>query len=173
MRHITLRRASPHVGAVLILFSLAVIYFLPQLNGKVVPQGDMIQYRGMTQEILQVEKDTGEKPLWTNSMFGGMPSYQINTPDKGNYLSLLDRALRLGLDHPIGLFIPAMVSFYVLMISLGAGAWTAAIGAFAFAFTTNNLTLYEAGHITKLRAISYFPLQGWSWPIAAATCGER
>ena len=141
-----------------ILFSLAVVYFLPQLEGKVVPQSDMIQYRGMTQEILQVQKDTGEKPLWTNSMFGGMPSYQINTPDKGNYLSVLDKVLRLGLDHPSGLFFPAVLSFYVLMIGLGADAWLAAIGAFAFAFTTNNLTLYDAGHITKLGAISYFPL---------------
>lgn len=158
MRHITLRSALPHVGAILVLFALAVLYFLPQLEGRVVPQSDMIQYTGMTQEILRVGRDTGQKPLWTNSMFGGMPSYQINTPDNGNYLSVLDRALRLGLDHPIGLWLPAMLSFYVLMISLGTSAWLAAIGAFAFAFTTNNLTLYEAGHLTKLRAISYFPL---------------
>lgn len=158
MRHVTLRTASAHVGAMLVLVTLAVAYFLPQLEGRVVPQSDMIQYTGMTQEILRVERDTGQKPLWTNSMFGGMPSYQINTPDNGNYLSVLDKALRLGLDHPIGLWLPAMLSFYVLMISLGTSAWLAAIGAFAFAFTTNNLTLYEAGHLTKLRAISYFPL---------------
>lgn len=158
MRNTTLTKALPHVGATLILFSLVFAYFLPQMEGKVVPQGDMIQYRGMTQEILQVEQDTGEKPLWTNAMFGGMPSYQINTPDQGNYLGVLGKALRLGLDHPIGLFVPAMLSFYLLMIGLGTNAWLAAIGAFAFAFTTNNLTLYDAGHITKLRAISYFPL---------------
>jgi hypothetical protein len=157
MRYLA-RRAGPHIVALLILASLAVLYFRPQLDGRVVPQGDMIQYRGMTQEILQLEQTTGEKPLWTNAMFGGMPSYQINTPDNGNYLRLVDKALRLGLDHPIGLFLPAMLSFYTLMVSLGAGPWTAGIGACAFAFTTNNLTLYDAGHITKLRAISYFPL---------------
>lgn len=170
MSHSTLEKASSHVAIVLILFGLAVIYFLPQLEGKVAPQGDIIQYNGMTQEILRVEKDTGEKPLWTNAMFGGMPSYQINTPDKGNYLRVVDKVLRLGLDHPIGLFLPAMLSFYFLMISMRVNAWLAGIGAFAFAFTTHNLTLYEAGHLTKLGAISYFPLVAAGMVLAYRGC---
>jgi hypothetical protein len=158
MRPTIARSVLPHAGAVLILVGLAVAYFRPQLEGKVVPQGDMIQHRGMAQEIVRVQDQTGERPLWTNSMFGGMPSYQITTPDHGNGLRVLHTVLSLGLDHPLGAFLPAMLSFYVLMIALGTDVWLAAIGAFAFAFTTNNLTLYEAGHISKLRAVAYFPL---------------
>jgi len=155
-----LKKTAPHFMVLLLFLGIAVVYFLPQLQGKVVQQSDVIQYRGMTQEIIEFQEQSGEKPLWTNSMFGGMPAYQINTPNKGNFLGYIDRMLRLGIDHPIGRFLVAMLSFYILMVVLGVNHWLAAIGAIAFAFTTNNFTLYEAGHLTKLRAISYFPLVG-------------
>ncbi len=153
-----LKNLFPYLAAILGMLALAVIYFLPQLEGKVMQQSDLVQYKGMTQEILEVEQETGEKPLWTNAMFGGMPTYQINTPHQGNYLTYLERVTRFGIDHPIGRFFAAMLSFYILMLVLGVNQWLAVLGAIAFGFTTNNFTLYEAGHITKLRAISYFPL---------------
>ncbi len=153
-----LRIAAPHLLSIAAMLVLAVLYFLPQLQGMVVSQTDVQQYRGMTQEIIEVQEETGTKPLWTNAMFGGMPGYQINTPNKGNYLSVLDRILRLGINHPIGRFLVAMLCFYILMIAMGVSPWLSLIGAAAFGFTTNNISLYETGHITKLRAISYFPL---------------
>lgn len=156
--NIFLKKSFPHFIAILIFAALAVVYFLPQLEGKVLQQSDLIQYKGMTQEILEVQEQTGEKPLWTNSMFGGMPTYQINKPHEGNYLVYMDKLLRFGINHPIGRFLAAMLSFYILMVILGINQWLAVIGAIAFGFTTNSFTLYEAGHITKLKAISYFPL---------------
>ena len=152
-----IRKALPHLYSLAGFLALAILYFLPQLQGKVVSQGDVLQYRGMTQEILEVQGETGRKPLWTNAMFGGMPSYQINIPNN-NYLSYLDRILRFGFDHPIGRFLVAMLCFYVMMLALGASPLIGFIGAATFGFTTNSIMLYDAGHITKLRAISYFPL---------------
>jgi len=153
-----LKRILPHITAVLAFLALCSLYFLPQLQGKVVQQGDVIQYRGMTQEILEFYEKSGRKPLWTNAMFGGMPTYQINMPNRGNLLSRVEKVIRLGIDHPIGRFLAAMVGFYIMMVVLGVNKWLSLIGAIAFGFTTNNFVLYEAGHITKLRAISYFPL---------------
>lgn len=152
------KSALTHTGILLGLLVITAIYFLPQLQGKVAQQGDIMQYRGMSQEIKEFKEQTGETTLWTNAMFGGMPTYQINTVYAGNNLRFVDRVARLGLDAPIGRFFVGMVGFYILMLCLGANVWLSAIGAIAFGFTTNNFILFEAGHLTKLSTINYFPL---------------
>jgi hypothetical protein len=91
-------------------------------------------------------------------MFGGMPTYQIITVSEGNYLRNIDKALQLYIHHPIGRFFAAMVGFYIMLVVLGVNPWLAFAGAVGFGLTTNNLILYEAGHLTKLQTISYFPL---------------
>lgn len=148
----------PHLIAIAAFLAVCAAYFSPQLGGKVPQQGDIIQYRGMSQEVREYEDRTGEKSLWTNAMFGGMPTYQINTVSEGNFLKKLEEIARLGIRPPIGQFFLAMLTFYIMMVLLGANPWLSAIGAVAFSFTTNNLILYEAGHETKLRTIAYLPL---------------
>jgi hypothetical protein len=91
-------------------------------------------------------------------MFGGMPAYQINTISSGNYVKKLEQVARMFIQPPAGQFIAAMVCFYILMVLLGVSPWLSIIGAIAFGFATNNLVLFEAGHETKLRTISYLPL---------------
>lgn len=153
-----LKRIFPHAIAIIGFLLVCVIYFLPQLQGKVAQSSDNIQYKGMAQELNKYKQDTGETALWTNSMFGGMPSYQINTAKEGNYISVLDKIATLGFSRPIGYFLAGMIGFYILMICLGVNPWLSMIGAIAFGFTTNNFLLFEAGHYTKLRAVSYIPL---------------
>ncbi len=153
-----IKKLLPHLIAFGVFLLLSCLYFWPQIEGKVVQQGDIIQYMGMSQEVREYEKKTGEKSLWTNAMFGGMPTYQINTVSAGNNLKLLDRVARLDIAPPIGRFMIGMVGFYILMILLGANPLIGIIGAVAFGFTTNNFILFEAGHETKLKVISYFPL---------------
>lgn len=148
----------PHVAAVFIFAILAAVYFRPQLSGKVIEQSDIVQYIGMSEEIRKFEEKTGQTTLWTNAMFGGMPTYQINTVSAGNNLKWLGKAGQLFISEPIGQFVLAMLSFYILMIVLGIDPWLAVIGAVAFGFATNNFILYEAGHVTKVKAISFFPL---------------
>ena len=153
-----IQKAIPHFIAIIILLVACAAYFSPQLQGKVPQQSDIIQYRGMAQEAKSFYERTGEQTLWTNSMFGGMPTYQINTVSAGNNLKVLDRLGSLFIKPPIGRFFAAMVGFYILMVVLGANSWLAIIGAIAFGFTTNTLILYEAGHETKVKAIAYLPL---------------
>ncbi|MCB0688266.1 MAG: YfhO family protein [Saprospiraceae bacterium] len=134
------------------------LYFLPHLQGKKIVQSDWIQYLCMTQEIKSFEAANGIKPLWTNAMFGGMPSYQINPPNRGNYLDKIDWFLRLGGDTPIGVFFAGMLGFYILLMVLGIDYLIAIFGALIFAFATGNILLYGAGHLSKLMAVAYLPL---------------
>lgn len=152
------RKTLMHLSILIAFLAIAAIYFSPQLSGKVLPQGDIVQYKGMSNEVERFKERTSETSLWTNAMFGGMPTYQINTIDAGNQLRRVEALALLGLDVPIGRFFVAMVCFYILMVTLGVNPLLGAIGSFAFAFATNNMTLLEAGHLTKLAAISHLPL---------------
>ena len=151
-------KSFTHLAALLAFLVLSAIYFYPQLQGKVLPQGDITQYMGMSQEVRTFKEKTGKTALWTNAMFGGMPTYKINTIRDGNTLRWVDKLGRLGITEPIGNFFVTMAGFYILLVCLGVNPWLSAIGAVAFGFTTNNLILYEAGHASKLNAIAYLPL---------------
>ncbi|MCB9081871.1 MAG: YfhO family protein [Lewinellaceae bacterium] len=148
----------PHISAVIIFLLCSIAYFSPQLQGKVMFQPDLVQYQGMAHELITYQKETGHQILWTNSMFSGMPTYQISAVRDGNLLRYLDNALQLGIDRPIGRFLAAMLSFYLLLVLLGVNSWIAIIGGIAFGLTTNNLILMEAGHSSKVGALSYMPL---------------
>ena len=153
-------RIAPHLLAAVILYTLSAVYFLPQLQGEKVRQSDVINYIGMAQESREFYKETGERTLWTNSMFGGMPTYQITTVNASNQLQFLDKLFRVfgGGDQPIGRFFTAMIGFYILLVVLGVNPWLSLTGAIAFGLTTNSVILFEAGHMTKIRAVAYFPL---------------
>ncbi len=151
------RKAWPHLAAFAVFLTLGAVFFYPQLQGKVLQQGDILQYRGMSQEVREWKEKTGHEPLWTNSMFGGMPTYQINTISKGNALKSIDVFFRKFVGDPLARFLMAMVGFYLLMLCLGAEIGLAVMGAIAFGFMTNHIILYEAGHETKLKVITYLP----------------
>jgi len=148
----------PHLAAIAVMALSAVVYFSPQFSGQVISQSDIVSYRGMSQELREYKETTGETTLWTNSMFGGMPTYQIQTIHSGNYILPVNTVARLGLKAPAGQIIAAMLGFYLLMFLLGVNPWLGLIGAISFGFSTNNFVLFEAGHVTKLAAISYLPI---------------
>jgi hypothetical protein len=148
----------PHLIAVLIMVVISVFYFLPTLQGKVLSQSDIVNHQAMSKEMVDYEKKLGRHMHWTNSIFGGMPTYQITTYRDKNLLDYEVKLFKLGFDHPIGTFILAMIGFYILMITLGVGPWLSLIGAFCFAFATNNLVLLETGHNSKLFMIATLPL---------------
>ena len=152
-----IQKVWPHLAAFAVFFTLGAIFFYPQLQGKVLQQGDILQYRGMSQEVREWKEKTGHESLWTNSMFGGMPTYQINTISKGNALKSIDILFRKFIGDPLARFLMGMVGFYILMLCLGAEVGLSIIGAVAFGFMTNNFILYEAGHETKLKVITYLP----------------
>ncbi|PHN02395.1 YfhO family protein [Flavilitoribacter nigricans] len=148
----------PYISAVFLFLIISVIYFYPQFQGLEMPKGDLTQWRGMVQEIKNYKAETGKDALWTNAMFGGMPTYQIDSIRKGNGLTVIQQLARLGIPSPAGLFFVGMLSFFVMLVVLRVNTWLAIVGAIAFGLTTNNLVLFEAGHISKLMAILYLPL---------------
>jgi hypothetical protein len=146
-----------HVLAMLGFVALSCLYFYPQIEGKKIMQGDILQWEGMAQEALEYQKKTGELTLWTNSMFGGMPTYQINNIQPNNLMQYAQKALELFFADPIGLFIAAALGMYFLLLVMGVAPGAAWLGAFTFAFSTYHVIIYEAGHYLKLVSIGTFP----------------
>ena len=134
---------------------LSVMYFLPQLQGKVIQQSDILSVRGMNHEALVWKEKTGDVILWTNSMFGGMPTYQLSSPQKNNMVKVINSLHQAFIERPIGYFFAAMLGIYIVLLCLGAGHWAAMVGAVAFGFTTNQISLYETGHMSKFMTIVY------------------
>src|SRR5690606_13891768 len=137
----------PHILGIVSFYLLVLFYFSPiVLDGKMMFQGDILQWEGSAKEILDYRESSGEEALWTNRMFGGMPAYLISLQAPGDITNVLTKIITLGLPHPInGLFF-GMVGMYILLISFKIRAEIAMFGAWAFAFNTFNLLSLEAGH---------------------------
>jgi hypothetical protein len=153
-----IKSAGPHILAILSFLLISILYFLPQLQGKKIESNDIMHYRAMAHEVQQYKEKTGETALWTNSMFSGMPVYQITGPQQKNLMKPVRDLQQLFITRPIGYFVGAMIGFYILMLVLGLNPLLGAIGAIVFAFSTNNLVLFEAGHMTKLASVFSMPL---------------
>lgn len=157
---------QPHLFALLGLFALNVLFFSPLVNGKKLKQEDINQFEYITRfnektddkSILSKYSDnfngTIDQSLWTDNMLGGMPIYLIHNDDKGNILN----DLIPNKWTPIGrMFIFSAIA-YAFFLFLSIPTFLSFVGAFAMAFSTNNLILLESGHMTKLAALSYAPL---------------
>ncbi len=153
------RDALPHLLAISGLLLLVILYFSPVFfDGKTLVQGDSLQFQGGAREIVNWEKQTGHAPLWTNTMFGGMPSYLILTHYPGDFSQYLTNLFTLGLPTAASNVFCALVCGYLLFVSLGLRWWLALGGAVALGFSSYNLMILEAGHNTKSFAIAYAPL---------------
>ncbi len=149
-----LKSSIPHAVAIILFFAATSIYFFPLLQGKGIAQHDIQQFQGSAQEIMEHREQFGEEPLWTNSMFGGMPAYLISTKYKGNLLSFVDKTMQLT-KHPGSFIFIALVGFYILLLTLGVNPWLSIVGAFAYAFSSYFFIIIEAGHNAKMHAIAY------------------
>lgn len=153
-----IKKALPHIIAILTFYVLTFAYFTPLFQGKAIRQSDVSQFKGMSQEIVKHREQYGEEPLWTNSMFGGMPAYQISVKQPNNWMPVFDKVFKgFFLPGPSVYFFTCMVTAYILMLVLGLETWLAVLGALAFALSTYFLIIIEAGHNTKAGAISYMP----------------
>ncbi len=147
----------PHLIAVIVFAVVTLIYFKPLLSGKELRQDDIARHRGMSKEILDYRIKNGTEPLWTNSMFGGMPAYQISTLYSGNWLGKLDEAFKLFLPRPSGYLFLYCFGFFILMLCLEITPWLALLGALTYGFSSYFLIIIEAGHNSKANALGYLP----------------
>ncbi|MFL2571596.1 MAG: YfhO family protein [Parvicellaceae bacterium] len=150
-----LKRFLPHVIAVVTLLVIAMVYFSPALSDYRVFQSDIQQHKGMSNEVVDFRDEFDSEPLWTNSMFGGMPATQISVVYESNLLRHVNSAIQLGLPHPINVFFLYMLGFYIFLLCLRVNPWLALVGAIAYGFSSYFFIIIDVGHNSKAMAMAY------------------
>src|ERR1035437_850600 len=121
----------PHLIAVLIFIVVSFAYFYPVLEGKVLKANDSTVSKINSKEIQDFREKTGREPLWTNSIFGGMPAYLISTKYPGNLIKYADAFLRM-FKMPVSVLFISMLGFYILLLIFEVDPWLAMAGALAY-----------------------------------------
>ncbi|MEI6883885.1 MAG: YfhO family protein [Bacteroidota bacterium] len=155
MKNLNFKSAWPYLVAVIIFLVITMSFLSPMIEGKQILQSDIIHFKGAAKEIVDYREKTGQEPLWTNSMFGGMPAYQISTKYSGNLLEFVDKVLTLGLPHPANMVFLYFLGFFILLLVLGLNPWLSVAGAIAYAFSSYFMIIIEAGHNSQAHAIGY------------------
>ena len=157
MKKFNWKSLLPHAFAVAIFLIVAFVYCRPALEGKVLQQEDVVQWLGMSKDQQNVYEKTGNVPLWSNGMFGGMPGYLIKGRNNNILPYYFVSALSLGLPKPISFFFLACICFYFLSQVLKVNSWIGISGALTFAYATFNITIIVAGHDTQILSIALLP----------------
>ncbi|NNF01354.1 MAG: hypothetical protein HKN22_01585, partial [Bacteroidia bacterium] len=156
--NLDLKKLIPHFIAVGIFILISLVYCSPVLEGKKLSQHDITRFKGMSKEIKDHREKYGEEPLWTNSMFSGMPAYQISTKYPANLVTIASKISTGFLGHPAGRLFVLFIGFYLLVLALGMDWRLGIVGAIAFGMSSYFLIVLEAGHNSKLMATAYIPL---------------
>ena len=146
-----------HHIVVLLAFVLITVFFCGPMffSGKELRQSDINNWKGMSKEIIDFKEETGEQTMWTNSMFGGMPAYQISAVYAANLVQYIDKVISLGLPTPANYIFLLMAGFYFLLITLKIDYKLSIVGAVAFAFSSYFILFVVTGHNSKAHAVAY------------------
>ncbi len=148
----------PHLVIIAIMALISLAVCMPALQGQVLTQHDVLSWKAMSQEAKTFYEKTGQIPLWSNSMFGGNPTYLVFMGTTSAYFAKLYVFLTYLLPQPANFFFVALLSFYVLSQVLRMNRWLGLLGALGFAFSAYNPIILSAGHNTKMVAIAWMPL---------------
>ena len=163
------KKLLPYAVAIAVFIGISMLYCAPALDGKVLVQGDVNSWKGAAQEALNYKAETGNYTSWTNSMFGGMPTYQITSSlPSSKFRAIISDTLHLGLQdsNPIGLVFAYFVGFFLMLLCFGVNPWLSIIGALTIGFSSYFFLIIPAGHVTKAIAISYLaPIIGGFYAI--------
>lgn len=155
----TLKKFLPDVIAIVAFILISFAYFFPaDVEDRVLFQHDTVAGVGASQEATEYYNQTGERTRWTNSIFGGMPTYQI-TPayDSAQPLQWIQKVYRLFLPNYVYLTFILMLGFYILLRAFGIPVWLASLGGVMWAFSSYFFILISAGHIWKFVTLAYIP----------------
>jgi len=147
----------PYLVAIVVFYAISVIYCSPVLDGKQLFQLDGRKGAGMGMDINKFQKETGEKSLWSGTMFGGMPTYQMAPSYKAYPVSNLRQVFEGELPAPASHIFLYMFGFFLLMCAFGVNPWIGIIGAIAYAFSSYFIIIITAGHIWKVWALGLIP----------------
>ena len=148
------KKSLPHITAIILFLLLPIIYFSPVLENKQLSQHDSQTYIGMSKEIVDYNKKSDDLALWSNSMFGGMPSYLIGLPTTTAITSVFTLT-NLYNWRPINFIFLYLIGFYIALLLFGVNPWLAIVGALSFGFGSYNFIIIAAGHASKAIAIGY------------------
>lgn len=142
-----------------VMAAIALVFFYPDnFQGNSLRQPDMVQGLANGHEGQLWEQQTGEKALWTNSLFGGMPTFQISPSYPSNSLfEWVNTVYGLWLPSPSNLLFMMMMGFFILMYALRKRWYYALIGAVAWGLSSYFIIIIGAGHIWKFLALTYVP----------------
>lgn len=151
------KKIVPYLIALVVFIGFALVYCSPILEGKVLQAGDTMNWKGAANEATEYYKATGETSWWTNSMFGGMPTYQITGKLPSNNIRIfLEKITHLGFAgdwQVVGLICGYLLGFFLMLICFGVNPWLSILGAFALTLSSYFLLIIPAGHITKAMAL--------------------
>lgn len=146
---------SSHFIVIALFFVMVFFYFSPVWQGKALSQHDVMQAMGSQKELFDYRDKDGHAPQWTNSMFGGMPTYQIWYEHSTNITSYINSIVKAVFPSPADIILIYLLGSYFLLCVLRIKPWLAAVGAVAITFSSYNFIYIEAGHLNKAYAIAY------------------
>ncbi len=155
-----LAKSLPHIVAVLLFTIISFIYFRPVLEGKQLLGHDTQSWMCMAKETIDFNNSHDENTLWTNSMFGGMPTYQISMSQPNNFIKYVEDVIHI-YPNTVYFLMLYLIGFYILLLAFRVNPWLAIAGAIAFSFASYNFIIIVAGHNSKAITIAYMaPLIG-------------
>ena len=154
-----MKKLLPDLIAILAFVLLSFAYFFPaDIENRILFQHDTAAGAGAGQEVKEYYEQTGERSRWTNSLFGGMPMYQIAPSyDSTKSLQWVQKAYQLFLPDYVCLTFMLMLGFYILLRVFGIPVWLAGLGGIMLAFSSYFFILISAGHIWKFITLAYVP----------------
>jgi len=151
-----LQKFYPHLLAIIGFIVISLVYFYPVIQGKKIYQSDIAKYTGMAKEQIDFRAENHTEPYWTNSSFGGMPTYQAGANYPNDYIGMLDNAIRF-LPRPADYLFLYFLGFYALMLVFRVDPLKAFFGTLAFGLSTYLIVIIGVGHNAKAHAIGYMP----------------
>lgn len=155
----TLKKCLPDAIVIVIFAVISFAYFfVPVSQGKILFRHDSQASVGLGQELTQYEQRTGEVTRWTNSVFSGMPTYQISPSyNSTDGLSAVMSAYHLWLPDYVWFIFAYLLGFYILLRAFNFRQSLAALGSIIWAFSSYFLIIIAAGHLWKVMALAYLP----------------
>jgi hypothetical protein len=144
----------PHLVAVILFIGISFAYFYPVLEGKVLKANDSTVSTVNSKEITDYRNEFNKEPLWTNSIFSGMPAYLISIRYPGNLMKHADTLLRI-LKMPVSVLFLSMTGFYILLLIFSVNPWLSIAGAVAYGLSSFFFQILAAGHNTQAIALAY------------------
>lgn len=153
------KRLPALLGALAVIVAVSVAYFYPDnFEGNTLGQFDMRQGEALGRELADHQALTGEKSWWTNSIFGGMPAYQISPSYESTSLfSWIGKAYGLFMPEPTNLLVMMMTGMLILLLAMKVRPWMALIGALAWGLSSYFVIIIGAGHLWKFYTLTYVP----------------